>query len=333
MNWLQFISSVISSVAWPITAVIAVAVLRQPLASLLRGPMRRLKVGPVEAEWDPVAREVRRELEVGGESVPLERTGGVASKVTLPPLPEELGRLATVSPETAVLEGYRRVEQELRAILAVAGYGVDEPATASGLARIAEERGYITRETRDAVDGLSVLRNMAAHGQLDVDTARALEFTALSDGVLYSLRRASRGSDEEVAARPILVLMSKSGGSPPGVALRNVGLGPALGTRVFWEKAGEVFWNKGPGLAGAAGEWLPEQTNLVGPACFWLDGRRGVGSWPSPVVERGGLYAYCLDERANHLRFDLGTGDPPEVWRKGADPPLWAAAFDHNRYE
>jgi uncharacterized protein YutE (UPF0331/DUF86 family) len=94
-----------------------------------------------------------------------------------------------VSPAAAVLESYSRVEQQLRAMLAAAGVSIDEAAWAVQMARVAEEQGVITKETREAIEGLSVLRNLAGHGHTEVDPARALDYAALSDAVLYAMRR------------------------------------------------------------------------------------------------------------------------------------------------
>lgn len=55
----------------------------------------------------------------------------------------------------------------------------------------ARERGLISDETLSAVEGPSVLRNLAAHshaGNIDIDRARAHDYLALADAVLYALR-------------------------------------------------------------------------------------------------------------------------------------------------
>lgn len=58
------------------------------------------------------------------------------------------------------------------------------------LARRALEAGIITPETVEAIQGVAVLRNLAAHGeQTDLSEARALDYLALIDGVLFAIRR------------------------------------------------------------------------------------------------------------------------------------------------
>lgn len=36
------------------------------------------------------------------------------------------------------------------------------------------------------------------------------------------------------------------------------------------------------------------------------------------------LWAYCLDQLGNARRFNLRTGDPPEISRHDAPPEEWA---------
>ena len=56
------------------------------------------------------------------------------------------------------------------------------------LAEVALEQRLISPETKEAIDGLSVMRNLAAHGdQKDLSPQRAHEFVALAHGVLYAI--------------------------------------------------------------------------------------------------------------------------------------------------
>lgn len=106
----------------------------------------------------------------------------------------ELAELARQSPATAILEAYARVENRLRELLETQGGA--KPATAAGavgFALLAEQAHLVSAETVKAVEGLSVLRNLAAHSRTDVTVDRAMEYLALADSVLYSLGRRSDG--------------------------------------------------------------------------------------------------------------------------------------------
>ncbi|HVL98146.1 MAG TPA: hypothetical protein VM324_02495 [Egibacteraceae bacterium] len=85
-----------------------------------------------------------------------------------------------------------RIERELRRI--TDGLAPDDDlARMSGrqLADLAHRHGRLNAETLNAVHGMTVLRNLAAHAHPDrdnLDTARALDYLQLADAVLYALR-------------------------------------------------------------------------------------------------------------------------------------------------
>ncbi|MGH9226848.1 MAG: hypothetical protein ACRD2W_24375 [Acidimicrobiales bacterium] len=187
MSWLEFVASVVGSLAWPVTLAVVVVVLRAPLVGALSAPVKRWKAGPsgVEVEyWEQALSAARAELEQGD---------GLPSSATPPreirdhdSLREELERLAEVSPSAAVVESFGRIEAELRSMLA--GEDAADRLGANALARLARRRGLITGETLNAIEGLGVLRNLAAHGRpTDLDARRAVEFVALADAVLFAL--------------------------------------------------------------------------------------------------------------------------------------------------
>lgn len=97
--------------AWPIGVVVVVIVLRQPIGAAFSRGVRRLRAGPVEVEFDQELAEVREELSRSPELATAER------QVPSPSLAEELARLAEVSPRSAVLEAFARIEARLIALL------------------------------------------------------------------------------------------------------------------------------------------------------------------------------------------------------------------------
>jgi hypothetical protein len=59
----QFIASVVGSLAWPGAVVVIALLFRRQLAALLASPVKRLKAGPVELEFDRVLPTVQAVLE------------------------------------------------------------------------------------------------------------------------------------------------------------------------------------------------------------------------------------------------------------------------------
>jgi hypothetical protein len=181
---MQFVADLVRALAWPAATVTIVLVLRKPIGAALERGIRRLKAGPVEIEFDEELAEVREELERSPE---LER-----ARVGPPPGPslgEELVRLAEASPRASVMEGFARIEAQLRELVGDVEADTARRQGGVALARLAHRHGLISDETLNAVEGLAVLRNLAAHGRADeISTQRAIEYLALVDAVLFALR-------------------------------------------------------------------------------------------------------------------------------------------------
>lgn len=176
MSALEFISSV----AWPL-AVLAIALLfRRPLSDALRSASGALSAGPFRLEWQRRAEEVEADL-ARPSSISRGEIGGAAGR---------LDEIAEVSPTGAIVEAFGQIEAVLRSLLEQKGIeDLDRPWSVRRLAEVARERGLITAETENAIEGLSVMRNLAAHGgQEDVSPQRAREFVALTHAVLYAIQ-------------------------------------------------------------------------------------------------------------------------------------------------
>jgi hypothetical protein len=170
----------IASLAWPVFALVVVLLFRSQITDLLSTGMRRFKAGPFEVEWDRQLSEAEVELDQPGIPPP----PAVAGELS-----KELAGVARAAPAAAVMEAHARVERDLRQLLVEDGIEEDALRTgAAGLGREAARRGIITEETARAVEGLTVLRNLAAHGRAgEVSVERAMEYLVLADAVLFAL--------------------------------------------------------------------------------------------------------------------------------------------------
>ncbi len=121
---------------------------------------------------------------------------GQAAGVAPPSAPGDLGEDLAVlaSPAAAIMEAYARIEAELRRMLEGRGLSEIEMKTgAARLAHVAARMGLIPDETVRAVEGIGVLRNLAAHGHPRVvSREQALDYLLLADSVLYALRNPAR---------------------------------------------------------------------------------------------------------------------------------------------
>lgn len=175
----------ISSIAWPLVILVIALMFRVPLTEALRSASGALSAGPFRLEWKRQAEAVEADLG-RPPSISKGQIGGAAGR---------LDEIAAVSPTGAVVEAFGQIENALRTLLAENGVEkLDRPWSVRRLAEIAAENGLITPETKDAIDGLSVMRNLAAHGnQDDITPQRAHEFVALAQGVLYAIQMNSKG--------------------------------------------------------------------------------------------------------------------------------------------
>jgi hypothetical protein len=186
VSWREFIASLVDSLAWPLSAAFAVYLLRQQLAALLEAPMKRWKAGPVEVEyWEKEAALVAGSVAAlePPSAQPAEPDGELSHLV----------ELADKSPGAAIVSGFALIEREVRGIAQAGELESADKMPLGRLVPLAAERGLINAETVSAVQGLVVLRNLAAHGPAregEPSAQRAREYVALVQAVLYALRQA-----------------------------------------------------------------------------------------------------------------------------------------------
>jgi hypothetical protein len=131
--------------------------------------------------------------------------------------------------------------------------------------------------------------------------------------------------DRELAIQPVIVCTD--GPNADGqVGIENIGRGPALRTLVFWWYEAQIHFPEGRGFPIGPGAEAPGGYGLFlgcqTPAATLSDpGFQVVGSRPDT-----NLFAYCIDQLGNHLRFNLRTAEAPDVWRHDEPPPPWAEA-------
>jgi hypothetical protein len=180
---LQFVASLIHSLAWPTVVLVISVIFRRQLSALLARPFRSLKAGPLEVVWDRQIAEA--EAELGGSAVTL---SGGPPPTAVSRTSDQLGEVVRVAPTAAVLQAFAGIERQLRELLVRSGLA-PVAGSALQLARQALDADLIRPETVSAVEGLAVLRNLVAHGrEAQLDAPRARDYLALTDAVSYALK-------------------------------------------------------------------------------------------------------------------------------------------------
>lgn len=184
MDWLTFISKILEALAWPLAAVALVALLRKEIRQFL--PLvKRLKAGPVEAEFE---RELK-ELRTSAESQP--------RRPDSPAQPEPgslLLQLVEINPRSAILEAWQQVE--LAALRAAVERQIKVTAAESNspaaIVRALNGRGLLSTEDLALFHDLRALRNQASRARdFTPTTEAALNYVALSSRLRIAIQQST----------------------------------------------------------------------------------------------------------------------------------------------
>jgi hypothetical protein len=185
MDTLTFISKLIESLAWPVSLALVAWLLRVELRELLR-LVKKLKAGPVEAEFDREVRSLRVEAET--------REPITAATPAIRAQTDPLLDLASRHPRAAILEAWRAVEV---ALLKLANSrdllppGLDKTPSRHAIGQITKEHLLAPEEIALYYD-LRNLRNQAAHAiDFDPSEAAALDYVELAKGFINAANQAT----------------------------------------------------------------------------------------------------------------------------------------------
>lgn len=186
MDWLTFTSKLIEFTVWPIASVILVLLLRNEIKSLLPH-VKKLKAGPVEAEFEREVKELLKE------------TG---TQPTLVPPPEGLTaerqmlfQLVQVNPRSAILDAWRGIEEAAVRLVQEKALYVSERDARSAFAviRAIGSANLLSPEDFALYHDLRALRNQAAHAtDFSPTTDAALSYIGLAGRLRGALEQAAK---------------------------------------------------------------------------------------------------------------------------------------------
>lgn len=178
MGVLEFIASIIGSVAWPIAAVIIALAFRKQIAGLLN-KIRRFSWGDTSVE---LAEQLDK-VETASQSIP------VSDYNPGPPDPtDRFQSLLDISPSAAILDSWTAVERLLRDIGKQHNYDPGIATIPIQIARQLHRDKLISDSIFEMVRDLRGIRNAAAH-ERDVNPSDAYRFKELADKVTHALAR------------------------------------------------------------------------------------------------------------------------------------------------
>jgi hypothetical protein len=175
------ISHLVGSLAWPIAAIVGLAMVRPAILNLLP-KMRTLRFRDLEATFGQELARVRQIVESSEDpGVPLD--AGLSSEEA-----QNFLRLAEISPRAAVIEAWGLLESQARSIVeARRPRRSARPLSAASLGDTLLELGLLDQDGVQAWDALRSLRNQAAHEPLEITTDQGVEFGNLARSLATTL--------------------------------------------------------------------------------------------------------------------------------------------------
>lgn len=154
MGVLEFVAALVGHLAWPVSVIVLVSLLRGPLVELIP-TLNRLRYKDLELTFGARAHQLANAAE---QSLPAGEPEG-----------PELGRLrdlALVSPRAAVIESWLRLEAAAGLALQARGAKLrrDDFRSPLGLGRALQGAQVLNGEELKVFDELRNLRNAATHG-------------------------------------------------------------------------------------------------------------------------------------------------------------------------
>ena len=158
METAGIIVDLIEALAWPVIALIALIMLRKPLAELI--PLaRRVRYRDLELQFEQEVEELQADA---AEELPEVATEGQTMDA---PVESRLKQMARVSPSSAILEAWNELERA--AVRLIMHHEIeldrDDPAPLKQLERLLEREELIDTRKVKIFGDLRRLRNKVAH--------------------------------------------------------------------------------------------------------------------------------------------------------------------------
>lgn len=187
MDAQTLVAEIVKALAWPLSTIVVVMILRRPLNGIVEGlRLARLKYGEWVAEFEQAKEQATLVLP---KDLPPE---------ALPMLP---GNADSASATGRILTAWVGLEHIVSKMAADAGAsGTNFRARVTALSRL----GKITPKTLNALNGLQQMRNLAVHAPGGETTlARANEFVTLAEAMAWTLKdEATRASKKDAETTP-----------------------------------------------------------------------------------------------------------------------------------
>ena len=194
MNVLEFLSTIVQALAWPVSVILIVYILKKPFTELVKG-VSKLKYQDLEIDFSEKLALIdknisdKNKLHTEKEYIKPEEAEEA----------EEIETIANISPSSAILMAWRLVENEMKeAIIRLAisvDYSLDNLPYRN--LKLLMDYNLIDRDTANAINDLRKLRNNAAHATENITTNTALRYYNIAKEVIVILRSLKRNEEHD----------------------------------------------------------------------------------------------------------------------------------------
>lgn len=193
MDWKQFFAAIVGSLAWPVSAIVVVFLLKAPLAKLLP-KIRSFKYGELHVDLQEQLAEVKAEVVASApETQPEEQPSAAPTAL----------ELAAISPRSSVLMSWLEVEKKLNELAAVHDLVVTMPgrvtqplAPYAVMKRLYEQK-KVDHVTYNTFRKLSRVRNEAVHmSSREIDFDEAVSMAEMCQWLTNRLQKSIYGLNE-----------------------------------------------------------------------------------------------------------------------------------------
>lgn len=199
MDILTFISSLFSSLAWPVAILIIALIFRRQFSKILEGiRLKKIKRGDFELDFDQELSEIKSKVQELELSEPESKLKAISaeSESTLLAADEQIELISQINPASAIALAWSNLERELQNTILRLAISADYPPYNSPLKNIQllKEYKYIDKNTFQILNRLRILRNESVHTMYDsrITVKDVEEFNQLAKIVLEKLKSISR---------------------------------------------------------------------------------------------------------------------------------------------
>ncbi|WP_095155774.1 MULTISPECIES: hypothetical protein [Pseudomonas] len=155
MDWMQFVSALVSAVAWPAAVVTVVCLLKGPILGLIP-KIRSFKYGELHVDLTEALQSLQEELPAAANE-PDAQPEAPPPKLSVPL------QIAAVSPRAGMIAAWLEVEGALNAVLKREGLDSNTHALPRQKLDLLRDAGHVNGPTYRAVLRTFKLRNEAVH--------------------------------------------------------------------------------------------------------------------------------------------------------------------------